>query len=387
MTKSYKPKKHLFLSELYPPTIGGSCTMFAGRFENERNIVVLTKEIPNSSSFDEAQSYCIVRKKMSYDGPNGFEWWGMVKRFVLAAIPIIRKHKVQVIQCARPIPEGIAGLILSVVLRKKLVINYHGEDISVFQRYKVERFLLKKMLEKAHLNLFNSSYTKSIADDLTTKKVQQAIIHPGFSPEKLQNNCYEGSHYKEKNLNILTVGRFQCRKGQDHVIHAMAKIVQFFPKVHYTMIGSEQGGTENWSHHLRQLAKDLDLEENVSILEDVADEHMLYFYKNCDVFVMPNRKDGDDVEGFGIVFIEAGFCGKPVIGGLVGGSVDAIENEVTGYLVDGENVDEIASKIKEILKDKKLAGDLGRRGYQRSLNFTHKALCVKYKNELGKRNL
>ncbi|MCP4370741.1 MAG: glycosyltransferase family 4 protein, partial [Deltaproteobacteria bacterium] len=95
---------------------------------------------------------------------------------------------------------------------------------------------------------------------------------------------------------------------------------------------------------------------------------------------------GGDVEGFGIVFLEAGFLGKPVIGGNSGGVPDAVQHGKTGLLVDGHSVEEIARGIITILSDKQLAQKMGEQGREFSLSMTHEKIFERYQalmTELG----
>jgi glycosyltransferase involved in cell wall biosynthesis len=89
------------------------------------------------------------------------------------------------------------------------------------------------------------------------------------------------------------------------------------------------------------------------------------YFRLCDLFLMPNRTMPDgDTEGFGLVFREANACGKPVIGGRAGGVVEAVVDGESGYLVNGENPDEIAAKVLEVLTNDALAAHLGARGLE-----------------------
>lgn len=94
-----------------------------------------------------------------------------------------------------------------------------------------------------------------------------------------------------------------------------------------------------------------------------SDEQAAY-YAACDVFIMPNRQIGADIEGFGIVFLEAGAAGKPVVGGRSGGTAEAIQEGVTGIRVDGENVEWIAAAVIDLLADSGKARAMGERGRQ-----------------------
>ncbi|MCP4372485.1 MAG: glycosyltransferase family 4 protein, partial [Deltaproteobacteria bacterium] len=335
-------KKTLFLTEYYPPLIGGSCTMFANRFGSypPDRIVVVTKVVDNAHDFDKNIHYPIHRIPLEEKGPQGFEWLGLVWGLIKAGIPLAIQRKIEVVQCARPLPEGIAGYVIAKLLLKKLVINFHGEDIAVFQNYKVERFLMKRIIRSAQLNLANSSFTESLIKALGGSKIRTAVIHPGFNPKPLQvSDAKKGLLLRER-LNgepiILTVGRLQRRKGQDNIIRALPEITKHFPEVKYVIVGSTYASTPGLTDELNKMATQLGVSQHVVLVGEVENEELPYYYKACDLFIMPNRDEpGGDVEGFGIVFLEAGFLGKPVIGGNSGGVPDAVQHGKTGLLVDG----------------------------------------------------
>ena len=115
------------------------------------------------------------------------------------------------------------------------------------------------------------------------------------------------------------------------IVRALPAIRQAVPDVVYLIVGEGSYGDT-----LRKLVVDLRLEDAVIFTGAVSDAEAVEFYRTCDVYVMPNRATEDgDTEGFGLVFLEAGACGKPVIGGRAGGVPDAITHEVTGLLVEG----------------------------------------------------
>jgi len=112
------------------------------------------------------------------------------------------------------------------------------------------------------------------------------------------------------------------------------------------------------------LAGDVEVQDKVIFAGQVVDGEQAAYYAACDVFIMPNRQIGPDVEGFGMVFLEAGAAGKPVIGGCSGGTGEAIRDGVTGIRVDGENVEAIAAAVIEILADADKARAMGEQGRQ-----------------------
>jgi phosphatidylinositol alpha-1,6-mannosyltransferase len=110
----------------------------------------------------------------------------------------------------------------------------------------------------------------------------------------------------------------------------------------------------------------------VHFLGHVSHEDLPRWYNACDLFAMPNRDVNGDTEGFGLVFLEAGASGKPVVAGLAGGTGSAVVDGETGLRVNGENLEEISAAVGRLLRDGNLAEEMGRKGRQRVLeNFTH----------------
>ncbi len=161
---------------------------------------------------------------------------------------------------------------------------------------------------------------------------------------------------------LLTVGRLVRRKGHDMVIRALAEAVKAVPEVVYLVVGT---GPEE--PVLRRLVDELGLADRVRFAGYAAAEQLLGFFSVADVFIMASREIGGDIEGFGIVFLEAGACGKPVIGGKSGGIADAVADGVSGLLVDPEDPAAIAEAVVRLLTDSALAERLGRQGRERVL--------------------
>jgi phosphatidylinositol alpha-1,6-mannosyltransferase len=162
---------------------------------------------------------------------------------------------------------------------------------------------------------------------------------------------------------LLTIGRLVERKGCDLVLRAMKEIRRAVPEAVYVIAGSG-----DYAAHLRQLAAELDLQaDTVRFMGPIHPDELTSYFTLGDVFVMPNRIVDSDVEGFGLVFIEAALCGKPAIGGRSGGAVDAIVDGVTGRLVDPTSVGEVAAVAIDLLSNPALAGQMGAAGRNRAL--------------------
>jgi len=191
------------------------------------------------------------------------------------------------------------------------------------------------------------------------------IIYPGVEERFFSDESVDRIRARlglEGKRIIYTIARLDERKGQDMVIKALPFVIKEYPNTVYLI-----GGLGPRINYLKQLVREMLLEEYVRFLGFIQDSDLLAYHKLGEVFVMPNRilEDGDS-EGFGIVFLEANAVGNPVIGGHEGGSVDAIDNEVSGYLVDPRNERDIAEKICMFLDDESERKRLGQQGRNRA---------------------
>ena len=170
---------------------------------------------------------------------------------------------------------------------------------------------------------------------------------------------------KELNLEgkkvIVSVGRLVHRKGQDHLIESMPQILESVPEAHLLMVGKGP-----YLEHLAKLVALNKLENHVSFIGRIQYAELPRFISAGDVFAMPSRSRlaGLEVEGLGIVYLEASSCGLPVIAGSSGGAPDAVIDGVTGFVVDGTDNHQIAEAAIELLVDPEKAKAMGVAGRQ-----------------------
>jgi len=167
------------------------------------------------------------------------------------------------------------------------------------------------------------------------------------------------------------------RKGQDMVIRALPLVRAKFPTVRYMIVGQ---GPERL--RLEKLAEQVGVRDCVTFAGPADDDELPKHYNDCDVFVMPSRDIPAEasVEAFGIVYLEANACGKPVIGGRSGGAEEAVIDGVTGLLVDPWNIEELAEAINRLLSDGYFARELGENGrhwVEKQMNWERAAQEVK----------
>lgn len=159
---------------------------------------------------------------------------------------------------------------------------------------------------------------------------------------------------------VLTIARLQDRyKGHDVVMRALASVSEHVPDVEWIVIGDGPLRPE-----LEELARSLGVDGHVRFLGAASDEQRNWWLRRTDVLAMPSRlpEGGGAGEGFGIVYLEAGAYGKPVVAGNVGGSLDAVRDGETGLLVDPTDSAAVARAIEQLLLDPGLARRLGAAG-------------------------
>jgi len=160
---------------------------------------------------------------------------------------------------------------------------------------------------------------------------------------------------------VFCLGRLGKDKGQDMLIRAFALVRKEHPPAVLLL-----GGDGPFREELEALVRELRLEQHVKLLGKISDARLAAAYSLCDAFALTSRcvRRG---EGFGLVYLEANCFGKPVVGGDVGGVSEAIEDGVSGLLVDSQDPQSIAAALNRLLADRELRERLGRQGRRRVL--------------------
>ncbi|MEW6558437.1 MAG: glycosyltransferase family 4 protein, partial [Elusimicrobiota bacterium] len=349
-------------------------------------------KVRNSVDFDRQQNYKIYRYSFFYSliekYPKLYKLFifPILFLFVIHGLKIIKKENIAFIQCGSA-DLGLAGWCLSKLTGKPYLIYTHGNDIIV-KRHSLSSQLWKNRviaiaLRKANAVIANSNFTKTKIVEYSVSSDKVTIVNPCikagiFYPKQEEAITIRKKYNLENKKVLLSVGRLVTRKGHDFVIKALPNILKSFPDTIYLIVG--KGNEKN---RLRELVKGLTLEKNVVFVGYVPDSELNGYYNACDIFIMPSRELSGDVEGFGIVYLEANACRKPVIGGKTGGIQDAIVDGETGLLVKPTDIKEISDAVIKILSDEKLATTLGNKGYTRIVNeFSSKRITEKINNTL-----
>jgi phosphatidyl-myo-inositol dimannoside synthase len=243
----------------------------------------------------------------------------------------------------------------------------HGMDLALAMKPGRKQLIAKAILANARHIICGNAYTANLAIDYAGEAVKDKIqvVHPGVDSDFYADKAVMDDIRKKHNLInktvLLSYGRLVKRKGFENVIKAMPEIIKQNPDVHYFISGD---GPEK----MRIL--DLSMKyKNITLLDRLSDKEKNAWLALCDIFIMPSYSEGPDFEGFGIVFLEANIAGKPVIGGRSGGVPEAIDDGVSGILVEPRDTVEIAKAVLRLANDPGLRQKIGRQGYARALEW------------------
>ncbi len=230
-------------------------------------------------------------------------------------------------------------------------------------------------LEKVKFIIANSKFTKRLAINIGLPEKKIHIIHPGHDePLNIGSEFKRESekYYNDSFPKILTIARLERRKNHQNILMCIRNLKEKFPKIKYISIGD---GDEK--KKLLSLVKELKLEKEVIFLDNIDQKLKISLIQNSNLFLMPSIKYKRSVEGFGISFIEAASYGVGSIGGKDGGAEDAIRNNETGLICDGQDISSIYNSILEFLKNDNYKR-FGSNAIKFSENFSWKKIIRKY---------
>lgn len=369
----------LFVSALFPPPlIGGSLVYYFYLLSRctSQDVVVVTRLSDGCADLDAGVPYTICRSRSMRDAQEPrlgrVGWYALLFPLMLFWIVRFRASVVHLGIWRDVIP----GWVASRLTRRPLIVTILGEELTT--ELDDRRNLLFRSLWHLHDKIGMSAlrgaqcvltcscFTKSVLLERGIRENRIVVLTPGVDLDKVGKHGElepaVASRLMGKRV-LLTVGRLEARKGQDMVLQAVSMLRAEYPQLHYVMAG---GGDAETRRHLEALIQELGLEDSTSLLENLDNSSVSSLYAVCEVFIMPNRTlPNGDTEGYGIVFLEAGAWGKPVIGGRAGGVVEAVEDGVTGILVDGTDVKGIAQAISRLLDDPELARQMGEAGMKK----------------------
>jgi phosphatidylinositol alpha-1,6-mannosyltransferase len=342
--------------------------------------VIAPQQTPGDLGFDSALGFDVVRLA----NPKARIVAPYYQR--LRLLPLLHRYRPRATIACSWFPCGLALSRLKRLMKGPLAVIVHGSELIHYKfRSPFWRRRMRASLEAADILIPVSHYVKEMLLELGLPAERIEVVGNGVDPEAFSGVWNPDSARQKLGIEnekiLLTVARLVARKGQDVVLRALPKILSSVPNVKYVIVG--KGSYET---RLRDLTRELQLESHVVFAGFVPQDKLALYYWASDVFVMPSRieRGSGDLEGFGISFLEANACGKPVVAGRSGGVEDAVIQGETGLLVDPESENEVAESTIELLTNEKMAATLGTQGRNRILNqFTWNHIAQRYMDLLG----
>ncbi len=354
--------KILCVTNDFGPRAGGIETFIIGLIERlpQGSVIVYTSSQAESPAFDAAWNEKfgveVIRDKAKILLPT----W-RVSRNVRR---VIAERGIATVFFGAAAPLGLLARGARRAGAKNIVALTHGHEVWWSKLWPFS-WAIKRIGKSVDSLTYLGDYTRraisrALSSDSHSKLVRLApgIDTDHFSPAKKSPRIRRELGLEDKKV-IVSVGRLVHRKGQDFLIEALPIIAQSVPNVHLLLVGEGPYRSE-----LEKRANSLGVRERITFIGRVQYAELPEYICAGDIFAMPSRSRlaGLEVEGLGIVYLEASACGLPVIGGVSGGAPDAVIEGETGFSVDGKSAAAIAQAAIQLLENPEFAAQLGAQG-------------------------
>ena len=320
-------------------------------------VVVYTSSMPGDAAYDATLPYPVIRDRRSILLPTR-----RVRRAVVAAFV---EHGCDRVLFGASAPLGLLAPALREAGAERIVAITHGHEVW-WARVPIMRSLLRRIGDSVDVLTYISGWCRDqIGRALSeTGRSRQQRLAPGVDSGRFYPGCGGDAVRAELGIGdaplVVCAARLVARKGQDQLIAAWPAVQSAVPGARLLIVGD---GKHRGA--LEKAVAERGLGDAVTFTGPVTWASIPPYFDAADVFAMPSRTRlaGLEPEGLGIVFLEAASCGKPVIVGRSGGAPDAVDDGVTGFVVDPTSPDEIAARTVELLTDPAKAramGDAGR---------------------------
>lgn len=349
----------LLVTNDFGPRAGGIESFVIGLLERvpAGEVVVYTSFQPDHESYDQKwlaeYQVRVIRDKSKVLLPT--------PRVIRVLTSLIKQNSITKVWFGAAAPLGVAARWLRKAGAQRIVALTHGHEVWWSKIWPFS-WAISEIGKQVDFVTYLGDFTKAALSTRVKETKKLIRVAPGidtshFSPRNASN--LRESYGLTNRPTIISVGRLVHRKGQDRLIESLPKILQSIPDAALVLVG--EGPHRK---HLDKLVEKYQLENHVYFIGRIHFADLPNYICMGDVFAMPSRSRffGLEVEGLGIVYLEASSCGLPVIGGSSGGAPDAVVDGETGFVVDGNDLSAISTQIIKVLEDSELGRKMGQRG-------------------------
>lgn len=357
-------EKTLCITNDFGPRAGGIETFVIGLIERMPfgSVIVYTSAQGDTSEYDrqwlEKFGVEVIRDKRTILLPT--------PRVGKAVTHLLKEREITRVFFGAAAPLGLLAHRLRKAGASRIVALTHGHEVWWAKVWPFT-WAIRRIGSGVDVLTYLGDFTKEAISRSLNGRAQDAMtrIAPGidtshFAPIGDAHLLKQELDLSDKRV-IVSVGRLVHRKGQDTLVEAMPSIVAKHPDAHLLFVG-----VGPHLEYIHKRAIQLNVLSHISFVGRVQYGELPRFISVGEIFAMPSRSRlaGLEVEGLGIVYLEASACGLPVVGGISGGAPDALLEGETGFAVDGLNPAAVAEKIIYLLDNPEIASAMGARGRQ-----------------------
>ena len=349
-------RRTLVVTNDFPPRQGGIQTFVAALLARRPpdSLVVLASDHPGSAEHDAALPYPVVRRPTGMLLPT--------PATARAAVELVERFGCQTAFFGAAAPLGLLGPALRTAGVRHLVGATHGHETG-WVALPGSRQLMRRIAAGLDVITCISQYTRDRLAPALADRTRLAQLSPGVDVDRFTPAADGTAVRRRYGLGdapvVVCVSRLVARKGQDVLIEAWPQVLARHPRARLLLVG---GGPDE--ARLRRAVAARRLQGSVVLTGPVAPGDLPAYYAAGEVFAMPcrTRRGGLDVEGLGMVFLEAAACGRPVVAGTSGGAPEAVQDGVTGHVVEPRAAGAVAAALTGLLDDPARARAMGQAG-------------------------
>lgn len=369
-------KRHILISSDFYPFIGGAHTWMYEVYSRWPETVIVCANDYSQTDIEAEQSAFDAREHGAlriHRFPIQFPDINVLDRSFrkhLAEVAtgfkrVLPGRRAFVLHNLRAFPDGILSFYYKYRYNRscRIVTYVHGEELNVADSSGQIKLLAKWVISRSDLVIVNSAATEKRLTSFLGRKINVHVTHPGVDSALYCNPSVERTALRERwgmnqtDIVLVTMARLELRKNHRMVLQVMAELVNHGIPLRY-IIGSD--GEQR--QMLERYASELGISDQVIFTGFLDDREKRSVYSLSDIHIMPSISHGHMVEGFGIVFLEAGAAGLPSISGISGGQAEAVRHGETGFTVDGTDREQVMDALVLLARDSDLRKKMGSAG-------------------------